>query len=239
VDCLRNQACINNKCKDPCVGVCGTDALCDAINHQPVCSCPHQMTGDPYKYCYRAPIYEDKKPDPCNPSPCGVNSICRKQGSSSVCECIQGYQGNPYEYGCKPECVINSECPLRMACSNYKCTDPCVGACGYNAECKVINHSPFCTCPSKMIGNPFVSCTPLLEEKNPCYPSPCSQNGICRAVNGRASCEYPECVKNEDCSRSQACFNQKCGDPCVRACGENAICNVVNHKAGEFFSSKA
>lgn len=232
-DCPRNQACINNQCKNPCVGVCGTYAVCDTINHVATCSCPQQMTGDPYQYCSYVPVYEPIEKDPCNPSPCRGNSFCRKQGSSATCECIKGYFGNPYDSGCKPECVINSDCPLRMSCSNYKCQDPCVGACGFNAECRVHNHSPICTCPAQMVGNPFISCMTSMVVEDPCYPSPCAENGVCSAVNGKASCHYPECVKNEDCSSKSACFNQKCGNPCTRACGENAICNVINHKAGK------
>jgi len=73
-----------------------------------------------------------------------------------------------------------------------------------------------------MIGNPFVGCTPVLESKDPCYPSPCKQNGICRVVNNdKAVCQYPECVQNEDCPSNKACFNQMyCADPCANACGE-------------------
>lgn len=82
-----------------------------------------------------------------------------------------------------------------------------------------------------MAGNPFDECKTLREPVDPCYPSPCTQNGICREVNGIASCSYPECVQNEDCPTSKACFNQKCGDPCNAACGVNALCNVINHKA--------
>lgn len=231
-DCGRNLACINYQCKNPCIGICGTNANCDTVNHQAICTCPQYMTGNPYEYCVQTPIYTPEERDPCNPSPCKSNSLCRRQGSSVTCECLNGYFGNAYNEGCKPMCVINSDCPLQMSCFNYKCVDPCFKACGFNAECRVQNHSPVCKCPEKMIGNPFVSCSPLIEEKDPCYPSPCSENGICKAINGKGSCHYPECVKNEDCSVTNACFNQKCGDPCLRACGENAICNVINHKAG-------
>lgn len=66
---------------------------------------------------------------------------------------------------------------------------------------------------------------------DPCYPSPCGQNGHCRVINGIASCTYPECIINQDCSRDKACFGQKCRDPCVGACGINALCQVVNHDA--------
>lgn len=227
------MACINNKCKDPCIGTCGIEAVCTVYNHVPTCSCPDGTTGDAFKFCQVVPKYvEPVEKDPCYPSPCKTGAICRRSGSAAVCECIPGYFGNPYERGCYPECTINSDCPLTKACSNYKCIDPCSGeVCGYNAICSAINHAPVCSCPEKMIGDPFVECRVQKDPVDPCYPSPCAQNGICRVINGIASCSYPECVQNEDCPSSKACFNQKCGDPCHSACGINALCNVVNHKA--------
>jgi len=231
-ECSRNLACMNQKCKDPCIGTCGTEAICTVNNHIPTCSCPEGTTGDAFKYCYYEPkVVTPVERDPCHPSPCGTGTVCRKSGSSAVCECIPGYFGNAYERGCFPECTINSDCSLNRACSNYKCVDPCVGVCGYNAKCSTINHSPICSCPYKMVGDPFVECKAAPKEQDPCYPSPCARNGICRVINGIASCQYPECVQNEDCPSSKACFNQRCGDPCPEACGLNALCNVVNHKA--------
>lgn len=82
-----------------------------------------------------------------------------------------------------------------------------------------------------MVGDPFTECREVKVERDPCYPSPCARNGYCRVVNGAASCQYPECVQNEDCITTKACLNQKCQDPCVGACGLNALCNVINHKA--------
>lgn len=66
---------------------------------------------------------------------------------------------------------------------------------------------------------------------DPCNPSPCSSNGHCRNVNGIATCVYPECIINQDCPRDKACFSQTCRDPCIDACGVNAICQPVNHIA--------
>ena len=115
-----------------------------------------------------------------------------------------------------------------------KCVDPCPGTCGFNAQCDVINHSPVCSCPRPLTGNPFILCQEEPPEKlptDPCFPSPCRLNGQCRVVNGAAVCIYPECVINQDCSRNKACFNQKCADPCRDTCGINALCQVVNHNA--------
>lgn len=83
---------------------------------------------------------------------------------------------------------------------------------------------------------------PVEEERNPCNPSPCGANAICKERNGVGSCaclpEYfgdpytscrPECVTNSDCSRDKSCTNNKCRDPCVGTCGINTECRVNNH----------
>lgn len=95
--------------------------------------------------------------NPCNPSPCGPNSQCRESNGQPVCSCVLGYRGSPPT--CRPECVVSLECPLKEACNNQKCVDPCIGACGTAAVCDVINHNPICTCPPSFTGDPFVRCT--------------------------------------------------------------------------------
>lgn len=94
--------------------------------------------------------------DPCASSPCGPNAQC----NDGVCTCLAEYQGDPY-IGCRPECVLNTDCPQNRACVRNKCVNPCPGICGRNAECLVYNHIPMCTCPSGMIGNAFVQCIVL------------------------------------------------------------------------------
>jgi hypothetical protein len=97
--------------------------------------------------------------NPCNPSPCGPNSQCRAPSGLAVCSCLTGYMGAPPS--CKPECLVSAECPQNQACVNNKCTDPCLGSCGLNARCQVINHSPICSCPPGQTGDPFRSCYPI------------------------------------------------------------------------------
>lgn len=63
--------------------------------------------------------------------------------------------------GCRPECVISSECPKIKACSNNKCVDPCRDTCGVNAECRIINHNPICYCKQYYTGDPFSRCSPM------------------------------------------------------------------------------
>lgn len=94
--------------------------------------------------------------NPCQPSPCGQNSQCKEINQQAVCSCLPTYHGSPPS--CRPECVINSECPLNKACSNQKCVDPCIGSCGLDSNCAVINHSPICSCRPGQTGDPFTRC---------------------------------------------------------------------------------
>ena len=50
-DCSRDKACIKNKCSDPCPGSCGQGANCEVINHIPMCTCPGDMSGNPFILC--------------------------------------------------------------------------------------------------------------------------------------------------------------------------------------------
>lgn len=94
---------------------------------------------------------------PCNPSPCGANAICTERNGAGSCKCLPEYFGDPYT-GCRPECILNSDCDQSKACVKNKCVDPCRGTCGLNAECRVINHAPSCSCLKGYIGNPLSGC---------------------------------------------------------------------------------
>lgn len=95
--------------------------------------------------------------NPCNPSPCGANAICKERNGAGSCSCVPNYFGDPYT-GCRPECVINADCPMDRACIGNKCANPCPGTCGLNAECIVSNHAPSCFCFEGYTGNPAVAC---------------------------------------------------------------------------------
>lgn len=76
---------------------------------------------------------------------------------------------------------------------------------------------------------------------DPCKPSPCGPNSVCKEIAGSPSCacleEYtgsppycrPECTVNSECSNNMACINQKCRDPCPGSCGNKAECKVLSH----------
>lgn len=95
---------------------------------------------------------------PCSPSPCGPSSLCSVTNGYAVCSCPSGTSGDAATTGCRPECIVSSECSRDRACVRNKCVDPCVGACGTNAMCRVFDHAPICSCPPETAGNPFHDC---------------------------------------------------------------------------------
>lgn len=54
-ECPSQQACINQKCRDPCPGSCGKNAECRTVSHTPMCVCAGDFTGDPFIQCNPRP----------------------------------------------------------------------------------------------------------------------------------------------------------------------------------------
>lgn len=195
-------------------------------------------------YVFRPVVIYDEVRRPCNPSPCGFNAVCKEKHGAGSCSCIKDYYGDPY-VNCRPECVQNSDCPLDKSCMNTKCTKPCIGTCGVNADCRVIHHQPICSCLPNFTGNPSQGCRKIVqifeEPRDPCQPSPCGPYSYCRVIDARAVCSCqtnyfgappncrPECIISSECSHNRACVNQRCVDPCPGTCGTNAQCRVTNH----------
>ncbi len=100
---------------------------------------------------------------PCQPSPCGPNAECQVVNGHEACSCLPSYTGRPPL--CRPECVINAECPTHLACIQQKCKDPCIGACGIRAYCQVVNHNAICSCPTGFRGDPFAQCSEIPPSK--------------------------------------------------------------------------
>lgn len=159
-ECSLDKVCENFKCVSPCEKACGVETDCRVIKHNPICTCKQGYTGDPFSICYLTPLTQPtvqaEPVNPCVPSPCGLNAECRDVGGIPSCSCFVGYFGSPPN--CKPECVVNTDCSNDKACMNMKCQNPCLGSCGLNAICNVINHIPICSCPEGYRGDPFASC---------------------------------------------------------------------------------
>lgn len=158
-DCPPGRpACFYGICKNPCDGACGVGADCNLRGLTPICSCPRDMTGDPFVSC--RPFVPD---DLCRPNPCGTNAQCVPGHDNTgkerpVCTCFAGYTGNPLTYCSRGECQSDSECPDHRACLNYSCVDPCVGQCGTNAVCEPKRHVAVCRCSQGFVGDALVSC---------------------------------------------------------------------------------
>lgn len=167
----------------------------------------------------------------------------------AVCSCLLEYVGSPP--GCRPECVVSSECPKNKACSNKKCVDPCPGLCGLGTICRVLNHSPICACEVEFTGDPFVRCFPtpskiiihsrlerltpyekqkhiisepqptLNVKEDPCTPSPCGPYSECRNTGDVASCS---------CSINYIGVPPNCRPECIIGsdCPANMAC--INEK---------
>lgn len=71
---------------------------------------------------------------------------------------MENFYGDPY-INCRPQCILNSDCDNSKACINNKCVDVCLGICGMNARCEVVNHSPTCYCIENFVGNPYQKCS--------------------------------------------------------------------------------
>lgn len=243
-ECPQDKACINEKCQNPCANACGANAECHVVAHSAFCNCKRGFEGDAFVGCSEVQRTPSTPADPCYPSPCAENSLCTGVNGAAKCTCIAPYRGDPYNTGCRPECVLNSDCASQMACINQHCRDPCPGVCGSNAECIVANHIPVCECSRGFAGDPFQGCRrdvqPPMPPTDPC--AQCPSNSVCRVVQGRPTCSCPEgyrgappacrpeCSSNEECPHDQSCINLKCKDPCPGLCGTNAQCQVINHK---------
>lgn len=87
-DCPESEACSNGKCTSPCE--CGLNAICDVIDHRPICQCPPGYEGDARLGCI-------PPANPCNPNPCGENALCELDRGNPICFCPKGLTGNPFE----------------------------------------------------------------------------------------------------------------------------------------------
>lgn len=223
-DCSSTLACINSKCKDPCLELtpCNLPSKCQVIPSIPVrtmiCICPEGYISSgsgtckpiesirvigcisdsdcgPEKSCVNSICR-----DPCN---CGQNALCRIKEHKPVCTCEQGYDGNP-EIGCvKIGCSSNDECSGQNVCKNRQCIPACqADSCGTRAECSGINHRAVCDCPPGFSGDPKLSCVRL------------------------------ECRSDSECPLDKACINNKCENPCEKTavCDIKEVCNVYNHR---------
>lgn len=228
-DCPSDKMCQNEQCVNPCIyhNTCSPRAECRAQNHLAVCRCPAGFLGNPYVDCRPEPqpmckvdtdcparlaCINDECVDPClTLEPCNRPAQCEVTPTSPVrtmiCICPDGYISSG-SGTCKPTktivevggCIADSDCATDKSCVNGICRDPC--NCGLNAECRIKDHKPVCTCRQGYDGNPEFECSKI------------------------------ECAINSDCPSTHACRNQLCVPVCQgEQCGTNAECLAVDHRA--------
>lgn len=104
--------------------------------------------------------------NPCLDNPCARNAECTVNNHKSTCICPSGLIGNPFincyqeSVQITPECTSDYQCSNTEACINQRCENPCAenNPCFGNAECRVSNHRPLCSCPQGWGGDPKVQC---------------------------------------------------------------------------------
>ncbi|QQP34980.1 Putative LOC101893139, partial [Caligus rogercresseyi] len=228
-ECPNEKACRNRDCVDLCLkdNPCAVFADCVSRDHLAQCRCKIGYQGNPYKDCSPIPPPEcvedadcstgmaclnEKCEDPCEVlRPCSELATCKVIESLPVkpmtCVCPDGYVKDENE-GCKTlppivsGCRKNDECPESNSCINAICRDPC--ACGLNANCKIIDHQPVCTCAPGFYGDPEIECTERV------------------------------CTSDNECEETHACRNGECTHVCGPddlPCGGQAECQGVAHLA--------
>ncbi|XP_069969547.1 neurogenic locus notch homolog protein 4-like [Penaeus vannamei] len=240
---------------------CGRNTNCKVRNDRAVCSCIDNYIGNPLTGCEPECVRDTDCPNnmacrqnicvnPCRDA-CGEGAYCEVRNSRAVCSCPQYYQGDPYSR-CYAECTAHDDCPNYQACYQLQCVNPCDGACGTGADCKVEDHKPICSCPRGYTGHPFEACRPFTSA-DLCNPNPCGSQADCtpgfdssgndRPVctcptgfigNPLVSCQRGECQGHNECPNHQACYAYQCQNPCYyngeSVCGRNADCTVKNHQ---------
>lgn len=244
--CPSGFVCKNQKCENTCENIiCGPRAVCESGK----CLCPEGFSGNAAdlikgctikeqcfydgdcnsaEICFQIAKGFRKCVDTCSKIQCGPNALCVGQNHRSVCICADGYNGNPSDLniGCQPEqklidhipgsCNVDTDCNKGHACvllenGQKSCLSVCQKVvCSQNEICHVDkNGYPVCQCEQGYIWNPVAS--------------------ICDKPS------TPDCIKDNDCSRSAACKPDplgvlKCAHVCSEyTCPENSECISANH----------
>jgi len=99
--------------------------------------------------------------------------------------------------------------------------------CGENALCTEYGEKASCSCPPNYLGDPYVRCRPVCLVRT-------QQFSLLVIVTGiRNLLSFIFCSQvDSDCPNDKYCFKTvRCEDPCPGACGTNANCKAVYHRA--------
>lgn len=224
LECSSHQACINEKCRNPCAerNPCAQNAECRVSQHRPLCYCPIGWGGDPQVQCYKPECKTDHDCpydktchnenclNPCTLGAvqCGRGAECLAQNHRANCMCPAGTQGNPLVSCVTGVCQYNEDCRDDEACDrlNRVCRKVCDSdSCAETAICEGRAHQPVCSCRPGTSGNPYVECSAYRDVQ-------------------------PECRVDADCPSQFACINKRCENPCSKSnvCTPEQTCTVLD-----------
>lgn len=244
-ECAPNKICSRSKCKDPCPGLCGVNALCIVTNHIPSCICSDYYTGNPYNFCQRVPPKIER--------PVVVHNIGRPVVVQNIERPVQKIERPAVVHNIeRPVVVHNIERPVqKIERPVVVQADEC-DSCGVNAYCK----GNSCVCRDGLYGNPKVICRPECVINSECSQdkacinnkcaSPCNGvcgiNAICEVRNHFATCSCPQdmignafvkCVRPERDVPKDACQPNPCGlNSICRDLSGRAHCECVDNTRG-------
>ena len=196
--CPIDQWCRNGQCDDPCngSGVCGLQAVCSVVSHEPVCSCPAGMRGQPERggTCLESGF------ECSGDNECGLEQICLRA------MCVAG-------------CRTHANCPSDKSCVNGQCQSPCAlgGMCGVNSICRAVAHEAKCSCAPGYSGDPLRQCSRSYvecESASDCGRGYVCVNNNCRDINECLQEKLP-CGPSASCSNEPGWFRCQCPPPLV------------------------
>lgn len=228
-DCTCSQVCTRGKCRAKCGAnrSCPLGQLCERGACVAGCKTNNDCAMD--QTCTKGQCS-----DPCTDKQvCGSNALCTVTDHRLLCYCPDGYDGEPTKECVQFECQHDNDCESNKKCDKGKCRNPCLeyGACGSNAQCRVVNHKPQCSCPPDFFGNPLTECQPL---KGGCASNPCGINSRCSEVPGSYECSCMEgCIG--DAQKGCVCEDHLVNACHDQPCGLNAACRVLQHNEAQCY----
>lgn len=216
---------------DAKINDCGINAVCQAQNHQRICSCPADTKGNPKESCIkiecsdnydcdsRKSCLENHCVDLCSFSnACGQNALCNVVNHVRNCACMPGFTGNPI-LGCTQAqfCNSDNQCPTSTKCSYGQCSTIC-------------SSSRDCLSDQLCILSQNV-CQQTCKTNSTCQHDQFCQNNIC--------IQEPKCQSDDECSVNEHCMKEtttgrsECKPVCSSRflCGRNSECLARDHNA--------
>lgn len=226
-ECSCGQTCYRGKCRSTCTtNSCQSGQLCQNGACMPGCKANSDCAVD--RSCIN-----NQCVDPCaTEKVCGRGAVCKVADHHALCLCPDGFRGEPSQECVSFECQTNDDCESSKICDDGSCKNPCLGACGNNAQCKVVHRHAQCSCPSGYYGNPLIDCLKLACQKKSCgvcKSNPCGPDAVCEEVPAGFQCKCPALCTARDNDPRNGCV---CiGDTVIscdgHSCGFNAKCRIT------------